>query len=164
MIRRPPPLALAALLAAGLALELAQPAVPAVPPAAPPPAAAAPAAASPDEDALDALVQTILARPVLHPSRRPPDAAEDGPSTPVDDALPRLTGVLVSPEGRRAIFAPGPGRAILLGEGDSLGGYTITSIAPHEVTLAGSQGERVLRPSLIKAPPAGPVPRNGAHP
>jgi hypothetical protein len=166
MTRLVPLLALAATLAAVLALEWAEPALPDLPPpphAGRPRPAAAPAPAAPDEDALDELMQTVLDRPVLHPSRRPPGApaAAAGPAGPAAAAeeLPRLSGVLIGPAGRWAMFAPPAGRPLLLAEGGSVGRYTVKTIAPHAVTLTGSEGDRVIRPTLAKDASAGLPPR-----
>lgn len=152
-------LAPAAVLAALLAGELAAPALPEPPPAPhpdrPPAPAAAPAAATaPDEDALDDRVRDILARPLLHPSRRPPVPAGAAAAVagPAGAELPRLAGVLIGPAGRRAIFAPAAGKPLVLAEGQSLGRYTIRSIAAGGVVLAGSEGSRTLRPTHLGAP------------
>jgi hypothetical protein len=164
MRRLAPLLALAAMLAAVLTFELAEPVMPApasVRLAAHPRAAPAPAA-SIDEDALDDLVQTVLARPLPTPTRRGQDApateAEDG----AEEDVPRLAGVLLGPSGHRAIFAPAKGRSLVLTEGDSLGQYTVTTIAPNTVTLSGSEGDRLISLSHAKTPPAGAAPRKGA--
>jgi hypothetical protein len=105
-------------LAAGLAL--------------PPQAATAP-------DHTTAWVATILARPLFSRSRRPPAiAAETRPG------LPRLSGITISPAGKRAIFAPAGGKPIIAREGDHVGVFTIRSISADRVIITGPGGIIVL--------------------
>lgn len=95
----------------------------------------------------------ILARPLFSPSRKPPQVA-DAPhkSEPVPE-LPRLAGVLVSREGRQAIFAPAAGgRAIVAEKGGYVGVFMISTIAAGEVTvLSPDGGTQVLRPKVDPA-------------
>src|SRR5919202_1181988 len=70
-------------------------------------------------------VATELARPLFSPKRRPGSIAAN--DTAKD--LTRLTGVLVSPAGKNAIFAGSAGgKPIVIGEGERIGGYVISSI------------------------------------
>lgn len=140
---------LAATLVAALAAELFEGAdpdaeLPAAPPA-PPAVAAPPAAEAADAAAigLAGLVQTILARPLFSPTRRPPAHA----SAPADKSLPRLAGVIVTPAGRRAIFAPAAGRPVVVPEGGSIGRYVVRSIAPGQVTLLDGGLQHVIHPA-----------------
>jgi hypothetical protein len=154
-MRAGPLLLVAAALAGVLALEYAVGAPePAEAPAMTRPAnlpAAAPAPADADQALLTEAVGTVLARPLFAPSRRPaatPGAQSSG-ATHIE--LPRLAGVIVTPNGRRAIFAPATGQAIAAAEGAAIGDWVVKSISAHEVTLSGSEGERVLRPSFAAA-------------
>jgi hypothetical protein len=153
---------LAAALSLALALELLagpeQPADVAAAPA-PPPAAATPATPPPAgddaEDALGELVQTVLARPLFSPGRRPAPpmaaAASDAPAAAAgQEDLPRLSGVIVAPGGRRAIFAPAEGHPLVVPEGASIGRFVVHSIAPGQVTLSDTERQHVLRPSHAK--------------
>ncbi len=95
---------------------------------------------------------TALARPLFAADRRPmpePRAAVAAGGTGGRD-LPRLTGVLVSPSGRAAIFAPtGDGaKPLVLRTGDTLGEFEVKAIVAGEVTLTGPEGDRVVRPSF----------------
>lgn len=90
---------------------------------------------------------TLRARPLFSPDRRPPRLAGTGSRAP---GLPRLTGVVVAPDGRRAIFADGK----VMTEGAMLGRYRIASIGIGRVTLQGPDGTEVLRPAFA----------GGAHP
>lgn len=91
-------------------------------------------------------VATTLARPLFRPDRRPPAATPSGPA-PAEEALPRLTGIMVSGDGRSAIFAGSP-QPIVLREGGRLGGFTVHLIESGQVTLLGPDGLREVRPSF----------------
>jgi hypothetical protein len=105
-------------------------------------------------DRSDAWVATILARPLFSRDRHPPDAKVASASDP-GEGLPRLTGIAVSPSGRSAIFAgAAAGKPIVVGEGGSVGGYTVRAIAPGRVQVVGPGGERTLSPSFDPTLPA----------
>jgi hypothetical protein len=66
--------------------------------------------------------------------------------------VPRLSGVLVSPSGKQAIFAAPPeGKGFVASEGTRIGGFVLQSISAGEVTLIGPDGTRVLRPTFDTA-------------
>jgi hypothetical protein len=102
-------------------------------------------------------VEMILARPVFSPSRRPEakpsEAAVAEAPAPPAVPLPRLTGVVTSPSERLALFASSGGKVMELVEGESIGNYVVRSISPSEVILSGPDGERMLRPSLLRIVP-----------
>jgi hypothetical protein len=91
--------------------------------------------------------ETILARPLFSASRRPPRVAAGAR----DDSAPdeaRLSGIMISRFGRRAIFAPaGGGKPLVLGEGAQVNQSTIRSISPDRVVLASGT---VLVPAFDK--------------
>jgi len=97
------------------------------------------------EDHTDTWLATVLARPLFSRDRKPtPTEAKSSAATTLA-ALPRLTGVIVGPFGRTAIFAgTDGGKAIVAGEGTSVGPYTVRSIQPGAVTVTGPQGERMV--------------------
>lgn len=115
--------------------------------------AGSPGPAVPSEQSAD-LAATILARPLMTPTRRPRPPAQV--STPATE-LPRLTGIIISPDGRSAIFAGKP-RMLVIPEGGRVGEYTVQQIAPGLVTLNGPVGLVALRPSFDATRPASPVP------
>lgn len=110
------------------------------------PPKAQPRVASEDpEDHTDAWLATVLARPLFSRDRKPtpPDSKPSAAATLA--ALPRLTGVIVGPFGRTAIFAGADGgKAIVAGEGTAVGAYTVQSIRPGGVTVTGPQGARMV--------------------
>lgn len=90
---------------------------------------------------------TILARPLFSATRRPPPGG--GASGTAGVGVPRLSGVLVSPSGKHAIFAAPPeGKGFVASEGAQIGGFVLQSISAGQVTLIGPGGTRVLRPSF----------------
>ncbi len=105
------------------------------------------AAAAPDRS--EQWAATVLARPLFSPQRRPPPPA--GVVAQAATALPRLTGILVGPDGARAIFAPDGGKPIVLGPGGRLDGGVIRAIGVGGVVLARAGGEQVLHPRFDAA-------------
>jgi hypothetical protein len=109
--------------------------------------AAAPAAAAlPDATHSEAWSATLLARPLFAPDRRP----VPGPAAPVahDVPLPRLSGIVLSPDLRFAIFeGEHATRAIIVADGGAIEGWTVATIAADSVTLARDGSQSVmLRP------------------
>jgi hypothetical protein len=105
--------------------------------------------AEPDTSALGDIADTVLERPLFSPDRRlPKSAAVAGGDT---ETVPRLTGIIVGPDGGRAIFDDGSGRPRIVAEGDRLGRFTLGEISPGQVSLIASEGERVLRPRFANS-------------
>ncbi len=108
--------------------------------------------------------EKTLARPLFSSNRRPPTdiaASTASPSRP----MPRLTGVVVSPVGKFALFAnTDGGRPLVMGEGDHLGATVIEAIMAGEVTVRGPNGVVVLHSSFdesvaqasLRSPPTPP--------
>ena len=103
-------------------------------------------------------VTTINARPVFRADRRPyaSNDQEANAAAPVD--LPRLTGILLSSNMKRAIFAPdGSDKPIVVAEGENVGDWRVQEIAADTVTMTGPDGTRRLRPKFAaNAMPATP--------
>ena len=100
---------------------------------------------------------TLLGRPLFSPERRPPATAPAGRA--VRGEPPRLAGIIISPSGRTAIFAPVGARPVVVREGDTVeGSWTVTQIASNKVRLTGPDSERVLTLSFDNggAVPSGP--------
>lgn len=83
--------------------------------------------------------RTILARPLFAPSRRLSAAATVRSSVAI---LPRLTGVIIAPGTRLAMFASAEGKHVTATMGATVGGYVVTSIAPAAAMLLGPDGVR----------------------
>ncbi len=115
------------------------------------------------EEDRQALLDSILARPLFASTRRPVAAPSGPASTPT--SLPRLAGILVNGSARSAIFAAsGGGKPVVVQVGAKIGGYTVQSIEAGQVTLGGTGGAQVIRPtfdarpqSAAAGPAAGPA-------
>ena len=158
---------LAVALGAVVAVEFMGDPVAEVRPAVPATAVSVPVA-GPAADPSPGWVAEILARPLFSPDRRPVAAAVvvGGPAAP---GLPRLAGVMVTPAGRRAIFA-GAGasdKPLALAEGGRIGAFVISRIDDGAVTVTGPDGARVIRPSFATGAEAAAiekaVPPDGAR-
>jgi hypothetical protein len=145
-------------LAGVIALELrsgepASPALPAIPARQDRNAAPAAVHAAPGNNVL-ARVHTILARPLFTPSRRPDEQATGAGASA---GLTRLTGIVVSEDGKAAIFAPtAGGKPLIVREGDRIGPYVVSAISAGALTVIGPDGQRVLHPAFDPNPPARP--------
>jgi len=146
-------LALAGTIAAELTLPESAPeqavavAAPELMPPAPPPSSD-----YRDQNATRALM--ALARPLFNPDRRPVAPVPDATPAPPPTSLPRLTGTLVSPGGKRAIFAVGDKPAVMR-EGGRIDAWTVQEISAGAVTLTGPDGPRMLRVSFATGEPTG---------
>jgi hypothetical protein len=116
---------------------------------------------------MDELVATTLSRPLFSATRRPAERAV--PDRPADPELTnvRLTGIVVEPDRRTAIFAVQGAKPLVRSEGETVNDWHLDSIAPHEVTVTGPAGTTTLElkndPNLARpAPQAQPVPAASA--
>ncbi len=102
----------------------------------------------------------ILARPLIYPGRRAPSPAVAAAVQAPPEPVPRLTGVIIGPAGRSALFVSAQGaRSVVVQEGGHVGPYVIRAIRSNEVVLEGPDGTRSLHPAYDGAPqPSGPVP------
>ncbi|MBV8846191.1 MAG: hypothetical protein JO307_25570 [Bryobacterales bacterium] len=98
-----------------------------------------------------------LADPLLNPTQRRPETASSADDA--DSLLRgvRLTGVVIGPDLRIAIFAVTGGNSRMLSEGEALKGWRLDSISPKEVVLSGPAGNILLKPqsdaNLVRSPP-----------
>lgn len=99
-------------------------------------------AASPAAGRTASWVSAILARPLFSRSRRPPPVAAAAAAARA--VVPRLSGIMIGPAGKSAIFAPAGGKVIIAQEGDHVGMFTVRSISADRVTVAGPDGVNVL--------------------
>ena len=108
-------------------------------------------------DRLRRWAATSLARPLFNADRRPVAAAAGSNAA---DALPRLSGIMITQAGRRAIFAAtGAGKPQVVVEGDTVGGNLVQSITLGEVVLIGPDGPHRLHLAFDQAlPGATPAP------
>ena len=100
-------------------------------------------------------VDIILARPLFLPSRRPPSSAAGQDKS--GRGFPRLTGIIILPQRREAIFAvPGKTQPVVVRAGSRLNGVLIKSIDPGWVVVVDAAGARIIRPSFATGTTAGP--------
>jgi hypothetical protein len=135
---------LAAILASLLVLELSRPIVEPISGAIPLSRPAAPTASPRPSAPGNVDTAAILARPLFAASRRPAAASAEPVTVAATADPPRLAGVIVSPNGARAIFASDEGRAEVVANGGSIGVYVVKTITPDAVLLVGPGGERGL--------------------
>ena len=76
-------------------------------------------------------------------AKETPSSANDADS-PLRDV--RLTGVVIGPDLRMAIFAVTGTNSRVLSEGETLNGWRLESISPKVVMLSGPAGNIVLKP------------------
>ena len=102
-----------------------------------------------------------LADPLLSPTQRRPRTASSAndADSPLRDV--RLTGVVIGPDVRIAIFAVTGTNSRVLSEGEVLKGWRLESISPEGVVFGGPAGNIVLEPqpdaNLVRSPPPAPV-------
>ncbi len=114
-----------------------------------------PAPADAVADQLRRWAMTSLDRPLFAPDRRPVAPTAAGPGGVA--GLPRLSGIMITPTGRRAIFAAiGGGKPAVVAEGGSLGRYLVQSISIGEVVVIGPDGRHSLHLAFDGAPRAVP--------
>jgi hypothetical protein len=95
------------------------------------------------------LVSAILARPLFNATRRPPPTTEISSNFELGGA--RLTGIVIAPGERLAIFDIKGSKPVVLNEGETVSGWRVDSIAPSEVSLVGPAGVKTLQPKLDPA-------------
>ena len=84
----------------------------------------------------------ILARPLFRPDRRPLAVA----AAAVDNTLPRLSAIVITADGRRAIFVSGGGAAAVVSVNGRVGVYQVRRIAADSVSLLGPNGDVTVHP------------------
>jgi hypothetical protein len=95
---------------------------------------------------VDDLVAVAQSRPLFSPTRRPPERSS--PEKVADSELDklRLTGIIIEPDRRLAIFAVPGAKPLVRSEGEALKDWTLDRITPDEVSLIGPEGTRTLEP------------------
>ena len=97
------------------------------------------------------LVPAILARPLFSPTRQPPPATGNEVSSNFELGGARLTGIVIGPGERLAIFDMKGAKPVVLNEGETVSGWRVDSIVPSEVSLVGPGGIKTLQPKLDPA-------------
>jgi hypothetical protein len=97
------------------------------------------------------LVPVILGRPLFNPTRHPPPTTGTEVSSNFELSGARLTGIVIAPGERLAIFDIKGAKPVVLNEGEIVSGWRVDSIAPSEVSLVGPAGVKTLQPKLDPA-------------
>jgi hypothetical protein len=114
----------------------------------------------------DALLATILARPLFSSTRRPPPPGGHDQAADSELADTRLTGIVIAPGHRIAIFAPAGTKAVTVNEGELVSGWRVERITARQVSLSGPEGTRTMQPKFDPnlAPPAATAGADNAPP
>ena len=94
---------------------------------------------------VEELVATTLSRPLFSSTRRPRDRAIAGQAADPEFQL-RLSGIVIEPQRRIAIFSKTGAKPLVRSEGETLDEWRLDSIGPREVTLSGPTGSTTLQP------------------
>src|SRR5437762_2681333 len=100
-----------------------------------------------------------IAEPLHGPTQRASQTASSDSNSDLGPPDVRLSGIVIEPDRRIAIFAVNGTKAVVLSEGEALKDWRIDSISPQEVSLSGPAGTMTLKPkpdaNLVRpAPPA----------
>jgi len=114
---------------------------------------------------VEELVATTLSRPLFSSTRRPRDRAIAGQAADPEFQL-RLSGIVIEPQRRIAIFSKTGAKPLVRSEGETLDEWRLDSIGPREVTLSGPTGSTTLEPKTDPniTRPAPPQPQPQAPP
>ncbi len=93
------------------------------------------------QSAVAAWSAVLLDRPLFNSSRRP-SALITVRATP--EAIPRLSGIMVTPTEKIAVFSPAKGNPIITAENSKFGPFTVLAITRDSVTVIGPAGVIVL--------------------
>ncbi len=106
---------------------------------------------------LERLAAAIRERPLFTPGRRrlAPAAVVPAEESTVHEITARLTGLMIEPGSREALFASDGRKPFAARPGDQIEGWTVTSIEADGVTLNSPFGERRLRPTGSQRPANG---------
>jgi hypothetical protein len=91
---------------------------------------------------LSTLRDMMLSRPLFDPTRRPPAAPAQVPAAPME--IPRLSGIMVTPTEKIAVFSPATGAPIVVNQNSRFGPFTVLAISGDSVTIKTPSGVSVL--------------------
>jgi general secretion pathway protein N len=110
------------------------------------------------EPSVDDIVATVLAAPLFSPTRQP-KKPDEGLATDTNLRDLRLSGIVIEPERRIAIFAATGAKPLARSPGEAINDWQIESISPQEVLLSGPTGNLTFEPKPDKnlSRPSAPV-------
>lgn len=110
---------------------------------------------------VEELVATTLSRPLFSATRRPRDRGTADRPMELGLSQLRLSGIVIEPQRRIAIFAKTGAKPLARSEGETLDEWRLDSITPREVTLTGPTSSTTLEvktdPNIAR--PARPQPQ-----
>jgi hypothetical protein len=80
------------------------------------------------------------------PTQRPPEATSSDHAGDLRPSDVRLSGIVIEPDRRIAIFAVNGAKSVALSEGEALDNWRVDSISPQQVSLSGPAGTMTLKP------------------
>jgi len=92
-----------------------------------------------------ALSALILAKPLFTIGRKVLSSRREKLVNHLEP-LPRLTGIIVAPAGRRAVFVTASGRGVVLRTGGAIGDVVVSQITSDHVVLRNLNGNVIARP------------------
>jgi len=115
---------------------------------------------------IDANIAGILERPLFSASRAAPEkeVADDDADSDGDEPLDRrLSGVVIGPEGREALFQRSQDKSVAVNVGGKLDGWTVTEIESDHVVLSRDGKDQTIGllddKTAPHAPPRAPKPK-----
>jgi hypothetical protein len=95
---------------------------------------------------IDELVATALELPLFSATRQPLERSKADRQVRQEMPDVRLTGILIEPARRFAIFAVPKSKPLFRSEGEMVEAWRLDSIAPRQVSLSGPGGTATLEP------------------
>ena len=102
------------------------------------------------------------------PTQRPPEAASSVSAGGFRPSDVRLSGIVIEPDRRIAIFIVKGAKSVVLSEGEALNDWRVDSISEQQVSLSGPSGTVTLKPkpdaNLVRAATTSAPPVGQAQP
>ena len=109
-----------------------------------------------------------IAEPLYGPTQRPSEAASSGNAGDPRPPDVRLSGIVIEPDRRIAIFAVNGTKSVVLSEGETLNDWQIDSISSQKISLSGPAGTMTLKPkpdaNLVRSSPPAAAPAGSPQP
>ena len=109
-----------------------------------------------------------ITEPLPSPTQRAPDAAASDNDGDLQRRDVRLSGIVIEPGRRIAIFAVNATKSVVLSEGETLKNWRIDSISTQKVSLSGPAGTMTLEPkpdaNLVRSAPPAAAPADRPQP
>src|SRR5229473_1475370 len=97
---------------------------------------------------VDDLLTTVLSRPLFSPTRQPTAGQNPDQTAGLGLSDVRLTGIIIEPERRLAIFAMPGAKPTVRSEGETINDWRVDRITLREVVLSGPSGSTTMEPKI----------------